>query len=83
MRKYHPEKSSVVGILFDNGFEATQDIADVVGVSPATIRNWNETNTFPFFALQGLGFSVTYGSGIDHQKLKEIRDSLNEMVEVE
>jgi hypothetical protein len=81
---YQPHDGSVVDIFYKNrpDCRTIRSICDIVGVSPQTITKWDREGVFPHWALETLGFVVTYGEPeTPISALKELRDQLNDILE--
>ena len=49
----------ILDTLQKDGFSVIE-IAEIVGVTRTTINNWSKANSFPHYALNVLGFELTY-----------------------
>lgn len=80
--RYTPDRNTPVAILFENGWGSTIEIAEFLGISRATVVKWDREDVWQFWALDKLGFHLTYG---EEQKpldeVRTLRDKLNTLLD--
>ena len=58
---YQPEEGTPIAILYAHaGYTSSGPIARDVGVASNTIRKWDREGVWPHWALEKIGFEVTY-----------------------
>lgn len=81
-KRYEPEGNTPLAILYAHGWANVAEIRKHLEKNGQTIVAWDKENTWPAWALQRMGFVVTYGEPEGPlDKIKELRDQLNEFIE--